>query len=413
MKILVSAFTCWPTESSEPGVAWRFVQEWMKDHEVWLLTQAAPGPLKRIREFLQISHAKNLHLCSFPNWSPDLETIEPYVNLYSALWQRTVILHARRLHKQHHFDLVHHVTFSRYWEGSSLVDLGIPFLWGPLGAGESPPASLLEGLPIKSKLTCILRSFSKGVFECSPFLRKTARKASVAFATTQDTALRLKALGVRNTQLMPQIAFSEKRIQELQDFCKIPELSPIHLLSVGRLLYWKGFHLGLHVAAELIKRGLKVQYKIINDGPMRQFLQSLVNKLDIESNVEFLGRISRHEDVLSYVGHCHALLHPALHEGFGNICLEALAIGKPVVCLDIGGPATQVTTDCGYAASGSDVATAICQMADFIESLTMNMKTYIAYSNNAKSRVAKNFTASLQMKTLHEATSLALNTNGN
>ena len=43
-------------------------------------------------------------------------------------------------------------------------------------------------------------------------------------------------------------------------------------------------------------------------------------------------------------------MHPALHEAFGNVCQEALAAGRPVICLDIGGPASQVTPETGFAA---------------------------------------------------------------
>ena len=35
----------------------------------------------------------------------------------------------------------------------------------------------------------------------------------------------------------------------------------------------------------------------------------------------------------------HALLYPSLHDSSGNVVLEALFHGLPVVCLDLGGPA--------------------------------------------------------------------------
>lgn len=41
------------------------------------------------------------------------------------------------------------------------------------------------------------------------------------------------------------------------------------------------------------------------------------------------------------------LVHPSLHDSGGWVCLEAMAAGRPVVCLDWAGPAVQVTPQTG------------------------------------------------------------------
>lgn len=41
------------------------------------------------------------------------------------------------------------------------------------------------------------------------------------------------------------------------------------------------------------------------------------------------------------------LLHPSLYEQFGYVVLEAMAAGRPVVCLNVGGPALLVRDGCG------------------------------------------------------------------
>jgi len=42
------------------------------------------------------------------------------------------------------------------------------------------------------------------------------------------------------------------------------------------------------------------------------------------------------------------LVHPVLHDSGGCVCSEAMAAGCPVICLDVGGPALQVTPDTGF-----------------------------------------------------------------
>ena len=40
-------------------------------------------------------------------------------------------------------------------------------------------------------------------------------------------------------------------------------------------------------------------------------------------------------------------VHPSLHDSGGWVCLEAMAAGRPVVCLDLGGPGLAVTSATG------------------------------------------------------------------
>ena len=55
------------------------------------------------------------------------------------LWQIGAYRIGKRLHQQVRFDLVHHVTFVNYWLPSFLALLPVPFVWGPVGGGESAP----------------------------------------------------------------------------------------------------------------------------------------------------------------------------------------------------------------------------------------------------------------------------------
>lgn len=398
MRILLSAFACWPTESSEPGVAWRFATELAKQHQVWILTDGAPGPIARLKTFLDEHESFNIRVCAFPTRAPELETTGKFLNLYYAWWQQQVIRAAKALHAKHTFQIAHHVTLSRYWVGSSLVDLGIPFVWGPVGAGERPPAAMLAGLPFKFQLAARVRTTAQRVFERSRLLKHTARKASVAFVSTKETLERLQALRVRDIRLLPQIAFDTSRLAALAAFQVHPPDDRLLLVSAGRLLYWKGFDLAIYTVAELSRRGIPVEYEILNSGPMKGFLESLARKLQVADKVRFSGHLQHYSDVLSRIGKSHVLMHPALHEAFGNVCLESLAMGKPVVCLDIGGPATQISTTCGFAAPTSSRATSVKAMADYLEKMFYNPHIYKSASQAAVCRVRENFSLGQQIE---------------
>ena len=109
---------------------------------------------------------------------------------------------------------------------------------------------------------------------------------------------------------------------------------PPILLSVGRLVYQKGFDLGMQALAGL--KDLDWQWHIAGDGPEMDDLQLLAKKLDLTSRVTFRGWQSREELIQCYKT-SDIFLFPSRHEGMPNAVLEAMASGLPVVATRIAG----------------------------------------------------------------------------
>lgn len=99
------------------------------------------------------------------------------------------------------------------------------------------------------------------------------------------------------------------------------------IISVGRLVYYKGFE-------HLIEAMSKVQGKllIVGDGPLREKLHSLVARLNLSDKVVFTGEI-QNEDIVPYyhAADVFALASVARSEAFGIVQIEAMAAGLPVV----------------------------------------------------------------------------------
>ncbi len=76
------------------------------------------------------------------------------------------------------------------------------------------------------------------------------------------------------------------------------------------------------------------------------------------------------DECFGLLGESHVLVHPSFHDSGGYATLEAMAAGRPVVCLDLGGPARQVTPRTGIAVAAhtpeqaqADLAAALVRLA--------------------------------------------------
>ena len=72
--------------------------------------------------------------------------------------------------------------------------------------------------------------------------------------------------------------------------------------------------------------------------------------------------------------------------------MEALAAGRPVVCVAIGGAAAQVTPGCGVIAPATHPREAIAAMASFLTRLDTDRALLARMSTRARQRVHDKFT---------------------
>jgi glycosyltransferase involved in cell wall biosynthesis len=112
------------------------------------------------------------------------------------------------------------------------------------------------------------------------------------------------------------------------------------------MVQFKAHDLGLRAFAELVRQYPESEYWLVGDGPERKHLAKLARALGIGERVTFLGALPRN-DVFAKLRECDVMLFPSLHDSSGWASVEAMAAGRPVVCLDLGGPALQVAEDRG------------------------------------------------------------------
>lgn len=112
---------------------------------------------------------------------------------------------------------------------------------------------------------------------------------------------------------------------------------------VGRLVSDKGVDIAIKAIHQLLKhqnmmrRKTPVSFTIVGDGPERTRLESLVNRLHLNSCVTFAGWL-RNGSLASCLNDHKFMLVPSLwEEPFGNVALEGIACGCIPVVSDGGG----------------------------------------------------------------------------
>ena len=190
----------------------------------------------------------------------------------------------------------------------------------------------------------------------------------------------------------PQAGLPEDDLAVFDRLPPPPAEGPFRAICMGRLIHWKGFYLAIRAFAIFARTHPDAELWIISTGPYRSELEATARREGVESQVHFTGLLPKFSQVLEKLGECHVLLHPALHEAFGNVCMEAMAAGRPVVCLDIGGPAAQVTPETGLAAPATNPKEAIEAMAAFLTRIADDRGLLKQFSARAKQRVRDKFT---------------------
>ncbi|BAY08413.1 glycosyltransferase family 4 protein [Calothrix sp. NIES-2098] len=389
MKVLLSAYSCEPGRGSEPGVGWNLAREIAKHHEVWVLTR--PDESKDVIEAeLARNPAPNMHFVYFT--TPILGNIWQWgqsgaMQIHYYLWQITAYFVARQLHREINFDIAQHVTFVKYSSPSFLSLLPVPFIWGPIGGGESAPKPFWKDFNLSNKVYEFLRILVRSIGEIDLFTHLTARQSAVVYATTEDTAQRVRKMGCPNVQILSESGLTQPEIEALAQFPP-PDAVPVRFISMGRLLHWKGFHLGLRAFAQANLPD--TEYWIVGDGPEQQRLQSLAADLGISHQVKFWGRLPR-EETLSKLAQCQVLVHPSLHDSGGWVCLEGMAAGRPVICLDLGGPSQQVTEETGFKIAAHTLEQTVADMAVAMVKISKDAQLRVQMGQAGQYRVREDY----------------------
>lgn len=114
---------------------------------------------------------------------------------------------------------------------------------------------------------------------------------------------------------------------------------PVKFLYVGNLIHRKGVDLLIKAFSLAYKNNPNIILKIVGDGEERRNLEMLTNKLGLASKIYFLGSIENKDIPLAYKD-SHIFVSMQREESFGQIFIEAMACGLPIIATETIGART-------------------------------------------------------------------------
>ena len=102
----------------------------------------------------------------------------------------------------------------------------------------------------------------------------------------------------------------------------------LFVLFASALLEWKRPEIALRICAELVQRGVAVRMLMAGSGPLRASLEATSRELRIQDQVCWLGQREELQELFQGVD---LFLHTSTGEAFGNVLVEAMACGVPIV----------------------------------------------------------------------------------
>ncbi len=113
-------------------------------------------------------------------------------------------------------------------------------------------------------------------------------------------------------------------------FTNDQQLRDIDIIGAGSLIPLKQFDIFLDIISEIKKQFPRIKAILCGHGPEAGNLQSQIEKLQLQENVEWKGELP-YPDVLQLMQRSKILLHPSSYEGFSAVCQEALYAGAQVI----------------------------------------------------------------------------------
>ena len=167
------------------------------------------------------------------------------------------------------------------------------------------------------------------------FIERLILKLPVAkyIAISESTRTKLIKAGIPANKI--ELIYCGVDFNEIEKINKVDKQIKYDLISVARLVSYKRVIDLVKATNKLRTKFPNIRLAIVGQGPERRKLERIVANSSLRNNIDFLGYIPRHQDVLLLMSESRVFCLPSIAEGFGIVAIEAAEFGIPTVLSDI------------------------------------------------------------------------------
>lgn len=334
LNVLINAYGCSPNKGSEGGLGWMWVSHLAQFCNLHVIAEAqGKNELEAILPQFEYRTNVQFHFIDIGEkarkmcWNQgDWRFYYFYKN-----YQKEVYKLAKELHKDIHFDIVHHLNMICFREPGYLWKLkDCKFIWGPIGGFTELPSAYIKLMPknvaYKNKLKNIIR---KGIIHTNNRIKKAFNRADLLMAASNNSCTAIKKYYHKDAILINETGLEISLNQNnARDF----NAKKLQIVWVGRFIPTKFLDLALMSLAKLNKN-IEYEFHILGDGTNRDYYKQIAIQLGIDNRCIWHGMIPRNE-VQNILTKSHLFFFTSLVEGTSHAILEAIANQLPILCFD-------------------------------------------------------------------------------
>ncbi len=203
--------------------------------------------------------------------------------------------------------------------------------------------------------SALLRRIGSGVDHLTYLGEFTRREISRALSNPAKEAMVKIAPGIDTNHFAPRFDSEQLKVDLGLAGKKV-------IISVGRLVHRKGQDTLVAALPQILQKIPDTHLVFVGEGPRRDYMERLAQKLKVSSHITFIGRI-QYQELPRYIGIGNLFAMPSRSrlaglevEGLGIVYLEASSCGLPVLGGSSGGaPDAVINGETGLVVDGTSV----------------------------------------------------------